>query len=460
MSISYNNVLRDGFIAGLGAIPDIGSIAAFLCSELWPADGTNPLDDLQAKLAEITIKIENEVWIRDLRGKLDQLRATLERVNHPQSPNDRIAALNTLYSDSGEFYNAFVNPTVPGVGGDDNQPQNTVALLVAFGTIRLTALAERARHYHDLVGDYPDPPDASVIELRDNLTKMSQKVAQDRARALQWRQDQVTISTRSGTDWGSGRTWYNWTVSDAIDSSFSGEFDAEDDGITNPTSTIKPQRDQFVNNRRFHLSTEDGGYATNLDQLLDATRFWKYSDPDTPLVPTPGLRYWCNLIGGAMITGDWFNDKALYLQHGGMTGIQWWWDAGALKGIQAEYGGVQSALHGRTAQGNGMLGFDADSDGITIMGNSSGYWVDRFTVDINSRRFQKQPTAGRNDCDTWWELPVKESLTPDDMRLAYIAGVTNGDVISQLKVVWRTGEQYSIDLPTEHSANAVNDGFW
>ncbi len=457
MSLDYNNVVRDGFIAGLGAVPEVGSLCAWLCTELWPASGSNPMDDLEAKLKEITVKIEDEVWISRLKGLLDELRVTLKKVGNPQSLDDKKEALNLLYSDSSKYYDYFVNPTL--AGGDDNQPQNTVALLVAFGTIRLSALVERVRNYHDLVGDDPTTP--PVNELRDNLGKLSEKVANDRARALEWRQQQISAPETTGTDIGNFKKYHNWKVSDALDSSFYQEFGAEDGtDDRDDTSVVEPQVIQYVNTRRFSLSTENGGYASNLDQLLDAARFWKYSDPLVPLVTTPGSRYWCNLIGAAGRTGNWFNHKSLYIQHGDITCINWWWDAGALKGIQVFYGGVPSAVHGKAVSSSGSLTIDPSSDGFTYMGSTGGDWVQRFTVDINSRISQGWPIAGRHDCATVWQLQIKPTLSPGDARLAYIAGITNGDVICQLKVVWKTGETYTTDLPTEHSADAIRDGFW
>lgn len=459
MSIDYNNVFREGFLTGLDLIPEVGGFASYLGKLLWPEDESNPLADLEAKLEQLSVQIEDQVWITTLEGLLDELRQTLYRVANPQSQNDKYAALNLLYSDSTKFYDHFVNPNK--IGPIHYQPQNTVPLLVAFGTIRLVALVERVNHYEVLVGDTPDVP--PVNELRQNLQEMSAKVTTDRAAALAWRQAQLSISTDSGIDIGNAKTWYRWTARDALDSNFTREYSAEDDSPTQNTGDVHARLIQYVNNRRFTIGSEDGGYASNLDKLLDAWRFWKYSDPDVPKVPTPGYRYWCNLIGGGVRTGDWFNDKNKYIQYGDLKAISWWWDNGALKGIMTWYGDqpwFAGNAHGSQNGTQETVSVVPSQDGIISMAFSSGDWVDKFTVDSNSRALANMPGPGRTDYDTSWGFPASASFGSSSSRLAYIAGVTNGDVISQLKIVWKTGEEYTTDLPTEHTAQAINDGYW
>ena len=212
----------------------------------------------------------------------------------------------------------------------------------------------------------------------------------------------------------------------------------------------------------------NGGFISNLDNLLDAARFWPYMDPtNNPsgvIAPSPGLRFWCDRWGNGFRPGSYFNHRDLYNQHGKLSRLDIWWDGGALKGLQAYYGGQPSPMHGSQAELAASCNVGAGDAVISVRG-AYGDWIDRFafsTAFLGGHQkidgFDFPDILGNYQAgDTSMGFGGTVPLSDSSPQLAYFGGWTDGGVIGQLQFVWSTGEQYTTGLPQEHTAQALQD---
>ena len=150
----YNNVWRKAFIGGLGLIPEAGPFLSLFADILLP-DGsdTDPVADLRTKVDQMDQQIRDEDWLTDLQGYLNDLTAELKIIADPKRQSDHLMAYQALYTRSNECAPYFLDPV--SVRQPDDQPQNTVPLLVAYGTIRIGVLRDRVFNYQAIMGTPP-----------------------------------------------------------------------------------------------------------------------------------------------------------------------------------------------------------------------------------------------------------------------------------------------------------------
>ena len=234
-----------------------------------------------------------------------------------------------------------------------------------------------------------------------------------------------------------------WAITDSGDSSNNAKFYNQDQG------------NKCLGNRQWDITTSDGGYTSHLDQLLDAYCYWDYAD-STGGMGSPGYRYWCNRISEGMRTGPDFNHKDWYSWYGPITRIDWWWDAGALKGLEVFYGGASSGLVGIRVDDSSDSITLQDGEAITWFAFGTGDYVAKFAINTNLLMQQGQGQHGHGGPYDWQagfnsSVPMADS----DDRLAYFGGVCDGQTLSQLKLVFRQGGNYAAITPQEHRLDAL-----
>ena len=160
-----------------------------------------------------------------------------------------------------------------------------------------------------------------------------------------------------------------------------------------------------------------------------------------------------------MRTGSDFNHRNMYNQYGALSRIDWWWDAGALKGMQVWYGGTDSGLVGMRL-GSGSSITLRSGEVINWMGWSGGDYVGKFSINTNLMEQQMHSSRGHGPpYNSYGSLSCSTPSADSDGRLAHFGGVCGdkNETISQLKVVWRLGDGYGEFYPIEHSSIALQD---
>ena len=237
----YNNVFREATIAGLALIPEVGGFLALFATLVWKED--DPIPKLTAQMetlmSQLAQQIETDGWVTTLRGKLHDLASDLWRIKQEAPPilqSDGTWTVTTLWqtamqallTDSHNAYDYFVNPDAieKTIDGNTAPAQYTVAYLVAYGTIHLSALREQAVHYKYIWGrDYVDDPNDII---RTHLGQLTAKLATDRQATIDWRRSQIKIDVFDGPvleNVNSIRHERSDTVSDAQNSHALREFD-------------------------------------------------------------------------------------------------------------------------------------------------------------------------------------------------------------------------------------------
>ena len=236
MGDPYDNVFRKAIVAGLGVVPEVGPFLSFFADVLLPnGAASDPVADLKAQIEKLRGQLLDDWWIERLKTNLEGLTYQLTNMNDPNKASDHEKAYWDLYDKSGLCAQDFLNPTSIGPTNDD-QPQNTVSLLVAYGTLRLAVLRDWAYNYKTINGSDPTSRDTLIQDLVQTYAALRDKVTTDRARAINWRLGQVTISYRKdqppplieGPSSSMQQQQEFWTVADAQDSSFSRQFTNND----------------------------------------------------------------------------------------------------------------------------------------------------------------------------------------------------------------------------------------
>ena len=448
---TYNNVFRLGVTSGLLLVPVVGGCVSSIAKALWPTDGSDPLDDLRSKVDDLVVQIEDDEWLITLRGILSDLRTDLKTLMIPDSPiisefgftpNEewKLNFASTLNESTAKF-DYFVHPERIQTGHPDDQPQNTIVYLVAYGTIHLSLLRERALHYHDIYTGNPtdDPQQTWGIALTDLL----EKYVTDRDRAIDWRKGKVGINQNTyqpimmlPTDSSAPEVTYK--VTDTGDSGKEQDFDE--------LATAQ----QYCMNILWDITTADGGFLSNLDSMMDAQRWWMFLDPLSQ-PPTAGFGYYCTRMGngyrsytqvgeaGHEVDDDYNETNAK------MGKIEFYWDDGALKGMRTyqgpEDGGLWDVtkLHGTTATSTTTWTF-RENELITAIGGKQGDWIDALVINTNLRAKEGQPPLGNTQQSQgmiWDVTDTTGDVSSMDEGIAYFGYINDGDVISQLQIVWK-----------------------
>ncbi|CAO2649029.1 Nn.00g099780.m01.CDS01 [Neocucurbitaria sp. VM-36] len=436
-------------IAGLGMVPEIGVVLALVADILWPENHTDPVAEMKSYVKQMMQQVMDDVKVQAVEEQFLLVKAHMLDIKYATSAPAKRKAEQDLFNKTTDVRVTFNQY-------HDTQPWNTLPYLIAFGTIRLQCMRDAVLHYHDLWDADDSNPALTKQRLKDEIKTLKGWVETSKAMSLQWR----NAINKQHFPQGLGSVGYGpiagghpgtperWEVMDAHDPSFQKVLYQES------------QADICVANRQWDLLKSNGGFASRLDQLIDTYRFWDFLDPDTPYKPTPGPFYLYTRMGDGVEGGDAFNHATLYKNNGPMTQLKFWWDGGALKGLQVWYGNIDSGLVGMATNSGGAFGFGS-GEVISVIGGYAGNWVDRFYYNTNVRKVNGQSVMGPAPVsgDFAWQPDVNNPAQPGDLRVAYFAGVNNKSLgrIGQLKVAWEKTVDYNANLGDEHNLEPTLD---
>jgi hypothetical protein len=155
--------------SGLKVIPDIGSLVSGVVSFFWK----DPANDEMFKalvnyvdaLVPDSITKERVAQMKDdLDGLRDNLNSYLQETDLYQKGLDLKILNNTLQQMGKKFFN------------DRTEPEKQLALVVAFGTLRLMALKEQILHQDQY---YPGHPSSLAVSDMNEAVKQFAKLASD-----------------------------------------------------------------------------------------------------------------------------------------------------------------------------------------------------------------------------------------------------------------------------------------
>jgi hypothetical protein len=422
-----NEEMKEIVVTGLGLIPEVGGILSALATLWWPkSDPVDPLKELQDYVKDMMNEVVGDVVVMNIKDYFTTLQDKIVILRDAETGEKTALATKDVYDETDELITQFKNH-------NDTQPWNTLTYLVLFGTFRLQA----NRYIVQWYDKYFQHNTAQSRELKGLLQHARYLIMQ--------RRNVITrthVPAQAGTAGPMPGVFGNpnpskadyWIVADAA-TQWHQEFSDEN------------LADIAWNNRYFDVFTASNGFQSQLDQLVDAYRYWDFFDDDTPYNPVPKPFFTYNRMGDGLDGGETFNHMDFYNNHGPMTRLDFYWDAGALKGFQVWYGGVDSGFVGmRTADGSTCTFEDAV---ISMIGGRANQWVERFYYNTSKRQAQGEFVMGPNPVsgDFAWQQEYHAPAQPGDNRVAYFSGINarSPGRITQLNVAWvKTTPQTSV----------------
>ncbi|WP_126692836.1 jacalin-like lectin [Hymenobacter gummosus] len=279
---------------------------------------------------------------------------------------------------------------------DQTHPEQDITYLIAFGSISVAMLAERAYNYELISGGVADEnPELARAKLDQAIATLSQAAETAAKKAWEWRLSQITI-TLAGTNLAT-----DYVLADAYtgyEQRFSEQADAE---------AAKRKIEEYVGPQ----------YEQQLSGYVSPARLWHYfgtanTEPATPeqaggpsfpgiLFKTKPTQHTVTVTQGGYPTSTHYSEAFQDQLNGGqVTGVMLYSSAenktGYVTGMQFQYSNQPSGLHGNKGKSEVVVTLDADETIVALYGGSGAYLDQVFFRTSKGRDFGIGGAGGDN----------------------------------------------------------------
>ena len=432
MSPEIHNKLRWGVLAALGKIPEIGELLSGLVGLFWSEEENaqaawNAIEKYAVALVNKSI---NEQALKELNGRLEGYKTAVRLYSAEDygSP-EKGPLLDALVTSMTVDYAAFT---------DRANLRKTFGNFTVYGTLYLTAMAERAFYYEHVFGK-PDKQHALHLKQFQEALKLFMDTAQSMFDELyEWRFALLTIS-----EWRSDQVTYyqsTWTLTDNY-------YQDSKDNWGNPDKRWKRETGQGGNGSDFHAPAAKAiveryyatrvqeirqTYVEDLQGLFAVAELWKYLDPSLPRPQSKVIASPHGMFGGDMgrLSGNGFSANPPS-PNSKITRVRIHHDS-VVEGLEIFYDGVSGGKRGAWNSNKTVtdLTLDADETIVEVSGRAGDFLDYVKFVTSKGRGVEGGGETGQG-------FSSKGHETWKGVSLFGVGGSTDGRRILTLDLLWR-----------------------
>lgn len=413
----------------LRSVPKVGGLLSGLLGILWPDGPTdseiwNDMVDYMNAMVEGLIDENNLQQLSDLlAGYYDDIQTFLTMEAGPSKVTKLSEILNALETDQHLFL-------------DMDDPASNMTWLVAFGTISVAMLAERAYNYA-LISDGADDPDADQARaaLDDAIRTLTSAVDSAVSGAVTWRKSQVSYTE-------SGDVSTSYVLTDAY-TGYSITYSRQSDAEANLTKLQQYVADQYTSLLTAYVSPSSAWAwfgTANTEPVTEggsscfpSIRFLQVPTAPALITATAG-----NLGADSGVTstqtlaaGDRIERVVLYAGTSAPVYVT---------GVQITYAQSGTVLYGTTSSSAVDVTLDADENIIAVYGGSGSYMDQLYLRTDKGRDFG---VGGDGGLLFFTQAPQGVALTLVSVSAVYQSCLNSLTLTWQYEVIPRLPEATS-----------------
>jgi hypothetical protein len=369
MSPEVHNKLRQGVLAALGKVPEIGELLSGLVGLFWSEEENAKAawDAIEKYAVALVNKSINEQALKELNGRLQGYKNAVRLYSDDDygSP-EKGPLLDALVTSMTVDYAAFT---------DRANLRKTFANFTVYGTLYLTAMAERAFYYEHVFGK-PDKQHALHLKQFQESLKLFTATAQSMFDELyEWRFAQLTISESRSDQ----VTYYQstWALTDNYYQDNKDKRQRRETGQGGNGSGFHAPASRAVVERYYATRVEEirQTYVEDLQGLFAVAELWKYLDPSLPRPQSTVIVSQHGMFGGDMgrLSGNGFSAN-LSSPNSRITRVRIHHDS-VVEGLEIFYDGVSGGKHGAWNSNKTVadLTLDADETIVEVSGRAGDF---------------------------------------------------------------------------------------
>ncbi|MCH8622363.1 RICIN domain-containing protein [Undibacterium sp. TS12] len=265
----YSDLLRTATLALIGKIPEAGGAIQAVLGFLWPDKHDQDFwNQITAYVEQRMKDLLEEAKLTAMKEILEGTRDNLNEYLKSGAANKRsklVATITSAQQNEKPYLKAQAGVAV-------------LPLLVAWGTLMLTARLEMVRYYDDkLAGKSDDNPNETQSELqflKEAIERYGNAAKECREKAMKWRLGFLhnDVKITNSREWGRIEDYW---VEDRFDGWRKEARFAPATRVSDPEA-----KDRIKNARDMREAQIRAKFDAELDVVMAAERLWPYFDPE------------------------------------------------------------------------------------------------------------------------------------------------------------------------------------